>query len=228
MDNLPAPLPGARVLKAIGYLLLTTLVLGSLAYWLPWIDHRTAALKLSGQDLGEFVKFVPALQGRPLGTLRQVLYVPPLITASCLVLLAANRGIPYPRPLRAGMLALALFVLSGLLPPVWGQPRDLLTPQYLLQGIAVLFSASLVLAHGVLRQVRLVSLAWVTAALSVVALLPIQCVFWAARPAIWATYGSPTIHLGWGLVLHIMSWMGALALAIVLLCWIRTQPRRTR
>ncbi len=228
MDNLPAPLPGARALKAIGYLLLTTLVLGSLAYWLPWIDHRTAALKLSGQDLGEFVKFVPALQGRSLGTLRQVLYIPPLVTAACLVLLATSRGIPYPRPLRTSMLALALFVLSGLLPPVWGQPRDLLTPQYRLQGIAVLFGALFVLAHGLLCQVRLVPLAWVTSVLSVVALLPAQCVFWAARPAIWTAYGTPTIHLGWGLVLHIISWMGTLALTIVLLCWIRTQPRRTQ
>ena len=124
------------------------------------------------------------------------------------------------------MLALALFVLFGLLPPVWGSPRDLFTAQYRLQTIAAVFGASLVLAHGLFARVRLPSLAWVTAALSVVALLPSQCVFWMAWPAIWVAYGSPSIHLGWGLALHIVSWLGLLALAIVLLCLIRTQPRR--
>jgi hypothetical protein len=226
MDKTLASRTGFPGLSAISYLLLGALVLGGLAYWLPWIDHRAAALKLSGQDLGEFNKFVPALQGESLGALRNVLYLPPLASAACLALLVANRRISYPKYVRMSALALALFLLSGLLPPVWGRPRDLFAPQYRLQSTAAMFGASLVLAHGLFRRVQLVSLAWVTAVLSVLALLPTVCAFWIAWPAIWTAYDSPSIHLGWGLALHMMSWVSTLVLAVLMLCLTRAQRHR--
>jgi hypothetical protein len=223
VDNPPAPRIRVPGLNAIFYLLLGALVLASLTYWLPWIGHRSAALRLSGQDLGEFVKFVPALQDSPTGALRHLLYLPPLASAASLALLAASRCVPYPRHVRVCMLALALLVLIGLLPPVWGGPRDLFIPQYRVQSVAALLGASIVLAHGLYARVRLVSLAWVTAALSVVALVPSQCVFWIAWPPIRAAYGTPSVYPGWGLALHIVSWLGTLILAVVLLCLVRGQ-----
>ena len=228
MDQPPARLTITPAPTAISYLLLAAIMLGTLAYWLPWIDQRTAALKLSGQDLGEFVQFVPALQGGALGALHQVLYLPPLVALSCLVLLSANRYLPYTRLLRVGMLVLALLLLSGVLPPVWGHPRDLFTPQYRIQGVAAVAGVAFAMAHGWLRQIRLVSLARMIAALGTIAVLPVQCVFWAAWPAIRAVYGSPTIHLGWGLGLHIALWSAAVAVAIALMRWSHVHESQVR
>ena len=61
----------SRTPSALAWSLLVLLALGLAAYWLPWIDHRSAALKLSGQDLGEFVKFLPEIRTH---IFKQVIY----------------------------------------------------------------------------------------------------------------------------------------------------------
>ena len=75
------------------HLLLAAVLLAALTYWAPWIDHDAAALKLSGQDVGEFVKFLPDLQeGERIANVgidplpRQLFYVPPFACVVCLVL----------------------------------------------------------------------------------------------------------------------------------------------
>jgi hypothetical protein len=197
--------------------LLVTLLLAALAYWGPWIDHRAAALKLSGQDMGEFVKFIPEIRMGQTRFPRQLFYLPPFCCTICLVLLAINKQMVYPRWLRVAMLAFSGLLLSGLLPPAWGHPSDLFTAEFRLQGIALVLGLVLVLAHGMFRQVPLPVLGIVLEVLAIGALLPAQWAFWAIRPRIWAVYDTPTIRLGWGLWLDIASWVGVIASAGVLL-----------
>jgi hypothetical protein len=104
-------------LPVAGLVLLVALVLAALSYWGPWIDHQSAALKLSGQDLGEFVKFLPDIRRGKTRFPRQVFYLPPFACVVCLVLLSANRQMVYRRWLRLGTLVCALLLLPGLLPP---------------------------------------------------------------------------------------------------------------
>ncbi len=199
-----------------GTLLGLCLLIAALAYWMPWVDHRAAALKLCGQDLGEFVKFLPPVSHGEMPFPRQLFYLPPFICAIGLVLVGINRHLPFPRPVRATTLLIAILILPGLLPPVWGHPRDLFTPEFRLQGIALLVGLTVVAAHGIFRRLPPAALGATLAMLSLTALLPSQWAFWTIRPHIWAAYNTPTIHLGWGLWVEIAAWTGAFATGVAM------------
>jgi hypothetical protein len=206
----------------INYALLVVLLLAAVTYWAPWIDHDAAALRLTGQDMGEFVKFLPASQqptdvGRrvqiPGHLPRQLFYVPPLVGTVCLTLLASSQRLAYPRWLRVAVLVCAVMLLLGLLPPAWGHPRELFAGEFRLQGYALLFGSLLVLGHGILRKLALRSLSAIIGILALVALLSAQGAFWLVFPRIWTAYNTPTIVLGWGLWLYIVAWATTIALA---------------
>lgn len=196
------------------YLLVVVLLAAALSYWAPWVDHQTAALKLSGQDLGEFVKFIPAIRNGQVRFARQLFYLPPLVCTLCLVLVGISRRLPYPRWLRVVLLALALLLLPGLLPPAWGHPKELLAAEFRLQAIAFVVGLLFVLAHGLFRQVSLRYLAIVLVILALVGLLSAQGAFWVIKDRIWAAYNTPTIRLGWGLWVNGGAWVGLGAIAL--------------
>jgi hypothetical protein len=198
------------------YLVLAAIVLAAISYWAPWVDHDTAALKLSGQDLGEFVKFIPDIRRGEMRFPRQLFYLPPFVCVVCLVLLSTSRQLPYPRWLRIGMLFAAILLLPGLLPPAWGHPRDLFTREFRLQGIALLLGLLLIAAHGVLRSLSRRTLSLALVVLALLGLVPAQWAFWAIRPHIWTAYNTPTIYLGWGLWLDIAGWAALLAATVLL------------
>lgn len=204
-----------RLPFAICHLPLAMLLLAALSYWAPWVDHPAAALRLSGQDLGEFVKFVPALSS---GFPRQVFYLPPLVVSFCLVLIGVNRHLPYGRWLRVLILGLAVLVLPGLLPPVWGHPRDLFAAEFRLQGLALVLGLAFVLAHGLFRRIPLGVLSVLLFLLALFGLLPAQGAFWSIRPQVWAVYNTPTIRLGWGLWFGLAAWAGLAVSALAMGC----------
>jgi hypothetical protein len=194
-----------------GYLLLASLLLAAASYWAPWIDHDAAALRLTGQDMGEFVKFLPASREghqnvRKGQVPRQLFYVPPLVSGLCLVLLAANAQLGYPIWLRAVLIGWSALLLLGLLPPVWGHPRELIAGDFRLQGYALVLGILLVLGHGLFRKLSLGVLVSLVSILSATALSITQSAFWLIRPRLWAAGNSPTLSLGWGLWLHIAAW----------------------
>jgi hypothetical protein len=198
-------------------LLLVALLLAAVSYWLPWVDHDAAALRLTGQDMGEFVKFLPASQrvtgDRHTGRMpRQLFYVPPFFCSICLTLLVPNRQFYYPRWLRVAMLVGAALLLLGLLPPVWGHPKELLAGEFRLQGYSLVLGLGLVLGHGLYRKIPLQALAIVISVLSLLALIATQGAFWLVRPRLWAAYNTPTLSLGWGLWLHIVAWVATVGL----------------
>ncbi len=200
----------------ICYLLFVFILLAALSYWLPWVDHPAAALKLSGQDMGEFIKFIPAFRDGAVKFSRQLFYLPPLICTLALTLCGINRHLPYGRWLRVAALGVALLLLPGLLPPVWGTPKDWFNAEFRWQGLALILGALFVLAHGAFRRLPLRWLTLSLVLLALIGLLPAQWAFWRIRPSVWAAYNTPTIRIGWGLWLHCTAWIGLTAMAVLL------------
>ncbi len=213
----------SRTGSVLAWSILALLALALAAYWLPWIDHQSAALKLCGQDLGEFVKFLPQIRRGQMQFPRQVFYLPPLVAALSFVLLSTNRQLDYPRWARIVVLVLAILALPGLLPPVWGHPRDLFTAEFRLQGIALVLGLLAVLSHGIWKGLSLRLVGWSLGILALLALVPTQWAFWTIRPHIWQAYNTPTIHLGWGLLLEIAAWLGVIGCSITII-W-KTRPQ---
>jgi len=218
--------PTNRAVALLAHALLLALVLGIFAYWAPWVNHAAAALKLSGQDLGEFVKFIPAIRRGDVSFPRQLFYLPPLVMAVVLVLLSVNQELPYPGWLRIVMLVSSVALLPGLLPPAWGHPRELFSSEFRLQGIGILLGASVAAVHGLFRRLPLRSLAGLILGLAPIALVAPQGAFWAVRPRIWAAYDTPGLRLGCGLWMHVAAWLGATACAGALLIWAQRKQRR--
>jgi hypothetical protein len=198
---------GLIKVRLLSYVLLACTCIAATAYWAPWVGHPTAALTLSGQDMGEIVKFLPAMQPDPLRVWREVFYLPPLLSALSLVLLASNASMPYPRWVRLGALLIAPLVLGGLLPPAWGHPRDLLSAEFRLQGMAYAAGLLAVLVHGLFRHLEVRPLTLTVSIVSVAAIGPGQWAFWGCLPRLWEAYGSPTVSLGWGIWLEIGAWL---------------------
>ena len=157
----------SRTRAICAWSILGLLTLALAAYWLPWIDHQSAALKLSGQDLGEFVKFLPQIRRGQVRFPRQVFYLPPFVAALSFVLLSTNRQLGYPRWVRILILVLAILALPGLLPPVWGHPRDLFNAEFRLQGIALVLGSLFGTGHLLLGRLSLSAIAFAAAAASV-------------------------------------------------------------
>ena len=198
--------------KTIAFALLGALLLTTVGYWAPWVDHGAAALKLSGQDLGEFVKFLPAIRRGAVRFPRQVFYLPAFAATCTLLVLGATRHLPYPRWLRVVLIAWAGLLLLGLLPPAWGRIRDLFVPEFRLQGLALIAGCMLIAAHGLISRLPRAAFAPLLAVLALTALVPAQVAFWVVRARIWAAYATPTLRLGWGLWLHLVAWIAVLAL----------------
>jgi hypothetical protein len=93
-------------------------------YFGPWVDHKTAALVLTGQDMGEFVKFLPEVRAGAVPMIREFFYLPPFAAALCLILLMANKRLAYPLVVRTVMLLAVLglawaMLPMGAAPPLW-------------------------------------------------------------------------------------------------------------
>jgi hypothetical protein len=199
-----------RAFSLVAWILPIAVVVGAAGYWGPWVAHRDAALVLMGQDLGEFVKFLPEVRSGALMVIRQFFYLPPFATCLALALLASHRVWNYSRVWRAVFL-LAIFPVSlALLPPVVSPPV-LMSPEFRLQVIGVLACWALLPAAWLLSRLpgRLQN-----AALACVGLLGAGPALWQfvrILPATARVYGgSPAI--GWGLVATVV---GFVALALV-------------
>ena len=127
-------------------------------YFWPWIEHPAAGLLVLGLDLAELVKFLYPVQQGDILLWREGFYLP-LIAASLSLSLNAFRrdgtqsgegsaaeeatddaqGRPaYRWPVRVALLLVAAVAALNLLPPAW-TPRVLLSPEFLLQSIALFF-----------------------------------------------------------------------------------------
>jgi hypothetical protein len=179
--------------------------MGAAGYYGPWIAHPTAALTLSGVDMGEFVKFLPGVLDGTLPAVRQLFYLPPLAVVASVALLIGSGRLCYSWPVRALALLLAVPVSLQLLPPAWS-PTSLTMVEFRPQTIALgvcclsLFMAGL----GLWRQLP----AWLAGSLSAfLSLAAMGLSSWqllAVKPALDEVYGTPP-SVGWGFFLCLVG-----------------------
>jgi len=171
-------------------------VLAALGCYGPWIAHPTAALTLSGVDLGEFVKFLPDVVDGSLKVIRQSFYLPPFAVVVSVALLIGSQQLRFPWYLRALGLILAIPVSLQLLPPAWS-PSTLLTAEFRLQTLALALSWLVLAGFWLLGQLPSLLTGAVSAVLSLAAIVLPAWQFLTVKPAIDEVYLVPPA-IGWG------------------------------
>jgi len=183
--------------SAIRVLLVLALFLALAGYFGPWVAHQAAALVLTGQDLAEFVKFLPEVRTGELRVVRELFYLPLVAGALGLVGLAANHRLRYSWPARGLLALLAVPVTLSMLPPAW-TPQLMLTPEFRRQAAAIAVCLLLVVLHPLLRRLPPALLEALSALLALAAAVVPVWQFLRLRSAIDAVYSRP-VTLGWGL-----------------------------
>jgi hypothetical protein len=186
-----------RILLPLGW------ILAGVGYYGPWIAHKTAALALSGADMGEFVKFLPGFLDGRLQLTRQVFYLAPFAVVMSIALLVGLRRLRYPLPLRALMLVLAVPVSLQMLPPAWS-PTSLITAEFRLQTIALAVSWVALAGAWLLGELPPWVAGLLSAALSLTAAGLSAWQFLVVKPGIDEVYRVPP-SIGWGFYLCVLS-----------------------
>jgi hypothetical protein len=171
-------------------------VLAALGCYGPWIAHPTAALTLSGVDLGEFVKFLPDVVDGSLRVMRQLFYLPPFAIVVSVALLIGSRQLRFPWLLRVLGLILAIPVSLQLLPPAWS-PSTLMAPEFRLQTIALGLCWLLLAGFWLLGQLPSLLTGSLSAVLALAAVVLTAWQLLTVKPAIDQVYRIPP-QVGWG------------------------------
>lgn len=177
----------------------------------PWVNHRAAALVITGLDLGEYVKFLPVVRRGEVWLWRPGFYAPLVAVSAACVFAAYRREFRYNVLTRAVILLLALISALNLLPPAW-TPARLLEPEFRWQ------TASLVLLLAGLGFSPFLALlpqraaAVAVATLSLAGLVfPVQG-FLAVLPAIGELMARPLVP-AWGM------WITLAGLVALIIAW---------
>lgn len=197
-------------------LVVVCLIAALVGYLGPWVAHKAAALVLTGQDMGEFVKFLPGVRSGSVSVPRELLYLPLLAGSLGLVCLASNARLGYPWPVRWLLCFLAIPVALFMLPPAW-TPQLMLTAEFRWQAVAIALCLLAILLHWLLLRLRPVVLEAVAALLAATAVALPVWQFLRVRPMIDEVYGR-TVTLGWGL------WL--MSLGFALFCALLVSSRR--
>jgi hypothetical protein len=215
--DIQAPKTKGQIVLVLG------LALVIVGYFGPWVDHKTTALTLTGQDMGEFVKFLPEVRAGTTPMIREFFYLPPFAAALGLILLMSSRRLAYPLMVRTVMMLAVLGLAWAMLPPVW-TPQLLVTAEFCKQTVAIAFCLLLLIAHPMLRRLSprwypehgrgagLMAVALRHAqetAMVVLALLGAGLPLWqffAIREAVNRAYGWP-IQVGWGLWVTVLGFL---------------------
>ena len=178
-------------------------------YWGPWVNHKTAALVLSGLDMAEFVKFLPEVQAGTELVIRELFYLPILTAALCLALTSGNQHLRYPLWVRVVMGIIAVALAMIVLPPYPFILQALNLDEYRRQ---FLLGASCLAAIGGILVYRRLPRAVMAALLIVASLagaIPPAWQFLSIRDTLDRVYGQP-IQVGWGL------WLMAIGFLLVI------------
>jgi hypothetical protein len=206
----PLALVVARVIAPAGW------ALAAVGFFGPWIAHETAALTLSGVDMGEFVKFLPPVLDGSLEVLRQLFYLPPMAVVFGIAMLVCSQKLRYPGPLRLLSLALAVPVSLQLLPPAWS-PFSLMTPEFRLQAVTMVVLWLLLAGTWLWGRLSLRVLGILTGSVALGAAILSPWQLMLTKPAIDEVYSSTT-SIGWGLYVCIGG-LGVMVIAGVLLAF---------
>jgi hypothetical protein len=198
-------------------LLGTTAVLT--AYFLPWLPHPAAGLRLIGLEMGEWVKFLPQVRAGEIGAGRDWFYLPPVTLGLALALMSAHR--PNGRWQTWAMRALALLVSLLAFPAVQAM-REESADNYLfrLQMIGLVF---LVTALSSLGRYWPPWLAWLLLTMTALvgAAVPFR-VYLLMQPAI-SQLLATTVAIGPGVWLNLLG-HGLIAATGLSILWRGRRP----
>ena len=188
--------------------------LALIGYWGPWVNHKTAALVLSGLDMAEFVKFLPGVRAGAESMIRELFYLPPLAAALCLALIGSSRLWRYPLWARAIMVIVAIVLAIIVLPPYPFVLQALSSDEFgrqfsMAAGCLAVIAASLLYRRRSTEAHERLPRAVVAGLLIVVSLagaIPALWQFLSIRSALDGVYGQP-IHIGWGLWLTVVGFL---------------------
>ncbi len=193
VEEAPAPAAGSgwlRWLMPIGWLL------AAVGYYGPWVAHKTAALTLSGIDIGEFVKFLPGAGSEAVRAVRLMFYLPPVAVAVSIALLVGSRRLRYPGALRLLALLLAVPVSLQLLPPAWSL-ASLTAADFRIQLIALAACWTFLATFWLWRHLPFGLTTLLAGTLALLAGSLAAWEFLGAQPAIAVVYGT-ILRIGWG------------------------------
>ncbi len=169
-----------------------------IGYWGPWVNHKTAALVLSGLDMAEFVKFLPGVRAGTEFVIRELFYLPVLAAALCLALMGSNRYWRYPLWARAIMVIVAIVLAIIVLPPYPFILQALGSDEFRRQFSMAAGCLAVIGASLLYRRLPKAVVAGLLIVISLVGAIPPVWQFLSIRSALDRVYGQP-IHVGWGL-----------------------------
>ena len=176
---------------------LTGIALALIGYWGPWVNHKTAALVLSGLDMAEFVKFLPEVRAGTELMIRELFYLPPLAAALCLALMGGNRYWRYPLWARAIMVIVAIVLAIIVLPPYPFILQALGSDEFRRQFSMAASCLAVIGASLLYRRLPKAVVAGLLIVISLVGAIPPVWQFLSVRSSLDRVYGQP-IHVGWG------------------------------
>ncbi len=185
---------------------LTGVALALIGYWGPWVDHKTAALVLSGLDMAEFVKFLPGVRAGTEPMIRELFYLPPLAAALCLALLGSNRAWRYPLWARTIMVVVAIALAVVVLPPYPFVLQALGSDEFRRQFLMATGCLAVIGGMLLYRRLSKTIVAGLLIAISLLGAIPPVWQFLSIRSALDSVYGQP-IHIGWGLWLMAVGFL---------------------
>lgn len=200
-------------------------ILISVGYYGAWMAHPTSALTLSGADMAEFVKFLPAVLDGTLPVVRQLFYLPPLAVCVTIAFLIGSRRLALPGHVQGAGLILAVPVSLQLLPPAWSF-ASLRSPEFLPQTLALIGCWTLLALFWLLGRLPLL---WSGLIATAVSLLSLALCAWQmalVKPAIDAVYGTAP-GIGWGFWLCVVG-LALLSLAGLALAAPKRGPKVRR
>ena len=184
------------------------ITLALVGYWGPWVNHKTAALVLSGLDMAEFVKFLPGVQAGTEFVIRELFYLPVLAAALCLALMGSNRSWHYPLWARTIMVMVAIVLAIIVLPPYPFILQALSSDEFRRQFLMGAGCLAIIGGAVFYRRLPRAMMAVLLIVVSLAGAIPPLWQFLSIQGALDNVYGQP-VHVGWGL------WLTAAGFLIV-------------
>ncbi len=181
------------------WLWLGLLLIGA-GYFGPWVWHKDAGLILSADDLGEWIKLLPAWQTGQLPVQRELFYLPIWLTSIGLGLLA---GRITSRRWKLIVLALSVLLVFTPLPKYPELLSAYRTPEFILTFWATVTALLLSVAFaffGSRLPDRVEAILWIV--IGIAAALFAPWMFGRAMPDIDRLYH---FVIGWGLVVEVIG-----------------------
>jgi hypothetical protein len=181
-------------------LLWLALILIGAGYFGPWVWHKAAGLNLSADDLGEWIKFLPAWKSGQLPVMRELFYLPIWLTSIGLGLMA---GRIQSRWWKIAVLVLAVILVFTPLPKypellsAYREPEFALT--FWATMMALLLSVAFTFLGSRLPE-RVEAILWIV--IGIAAALFAPWMFGRAMPDIEQLY---RYSIGWGIVAEVIG-----------------------